>query len=391
MQQSIVSSKYTSFPAMDSPSLLSTSMKPRLNGIAPNRSCRTKPRGIGLKQLPNLRVHRRIASPLVLFALATELKTLRKMPVAPSTPSLIWQQNLTDDFELGEVLGEGQQGIVKEAQCKKTGQKFAVKIMSKVQVKYSSSLVKRMKSEAAFLASSQSCPFAVRLVGAYEDRENIYIVMDCLSGGSLADNLDRVGTLTEQQSAQFMFHVVSFLLHIHSQGVCYGDIKPANFMLTTPVNVLPGVQPIVKAVDFGCCQKVVPGLRFRSKTGTPLYMAPEVHIGNYGVESDIWSAAVMMFQMLSGKLPFVKCDRRGTVREMGAHIGYSFDGEEWKNVSSEAKDLLNKLLVKDKAKRLSASQILEHPWFTKFRTNVSSNIISLRSEKPDEKCAELIA
>lgn len=387
MQHSLVSSKYSS-PLSDTQSVLFANAKPRVKRRPSTGAATPFPRGLGTRSL-SLRPQKRTPSSTVLFALATELKTLRQAPIAQ--PSLVWQQNLAEDFEVGEVLGEGQQGIVKEARCKKTGKKYAVKIMSKSQVKYSSSLVKRMKAEAAFLSDAQNCPFAVRLAGAYEDRENIYLVMDCLTGGSLADNLDRVGAFNEQQTAQFMFHVVSFLLHIHSNGVCYGDIKPANFMLTAPVNGSPGIQPIVKAVDFGCCQKVVKGLRFRSKTGTPLYMAPEVHIGNYGVESDIWSAAVMMFQMLSGTLPFVKCDRRGVVREMGAHIGYSFEGEEWQNVSSEAKDLLNKLLVKDKSKRLSASQILEHSWFAKYRTNVSSNIISLRSEKPEEKKAEMLA
>ena len=343
------------------------------------------PHGLGRKALvPRTTRRSRAAAVPVLCALATQLKTLKKVPVVEK--SLTWERDLNTHYELGATLGEGQQGIVKEATCKKSGKTVAVKVMTKSgQARNNAAAVKRMKAEATFLAESQTCPFAVRLVGAYEDDENLYVVMDCLSGGSLAENLEKVGKLTEKQTAQFMHHIFSFLAHTHARGVCYGDIKPANFMLTSQVE--SGAPCVVKAVDFGCCQKVVPGLRFRVKTGTPLYMAPEVHVCNYGVESDVWSAAVMMFQMLSGNIPFVQCDRRGHVRDMGVHLGFSFDGEEWQGISAEAKDLITKLLVRDKTKRLSAKEVLNHPWFSSFRTGYSSNIISLKTGGQDARFA----
>ena len=341
------------------------------------------PRGLGRNALSIQKPRRTTSSP-VICAVATGLKTLQKTEVIEKT--LAWGSDLTEKYDLGATLGEGQQGIVKQARCKKTGKTFAVKIMSKkAQGKNNAAAVKRMKAEATFLAESQTCPFAVRLVGAYEDQDNVYVVMDCLSGGSLAENLERAGALSEAQTAQFMYQVFTFLTHTHARGVCYGDIKPANFMLTSPVE--SGTPCIAKAVDFGCCQKVVPGLRFRVKTGTPLYMAPEVHVRNYGVESDVWSAAVMMFQMLSGEIPFVQCDRRGNVRDMGPHVGFSFDGEAWQHISDEAKDLINKLLVRDKTKRLSAKEVLQHPWFAAFRTNYASNILSLKIGGQDTKFA----
>lgn len=354
---------------------LKTELKPSLLSPFHGRI----PRGLGRKGLSTGTCRRTTSR--VQGALATELKTLRKASVVEKT--IVWQQDLEEKFTLGSTLGEGKQGIVKEATCKQTGKKYAVKIMSKAQGRNGAAAVKRMKAEATFLSESQSCPFAVQLVGAYEDKENVYVVMDCLNGGSLAENLERTGAMSEKQTAHFMYQVFSFLAHTHSRGVCYGDIKPANFMLTSPVG--SGSASVAKAVDFGCCQKVIPGLRFRVKTGTPLYMAPEVHVCNYGVESDVWSAAVMMFQMLSGKIPFVQCDRRGNVREMGVHLGFNFEGEEWQKVSEDAKDLINKLLVRDKTKRLSAKDVLHHPWFAAFRTPYESNIISLKTGGQDAK------
>jgi len=333
------------------------------------------PRGIGRRGLA-------LQAPRATGARTAAFRTLRQRP--PVKTDLIWQSDLSKKFEMGNTLGEGQQGIVKEAIDRETGKKVAVKIMAKKSPKHAAA-VKRMKAEATFLSDAQSCPFAVRLLGAYEDAENVYVVMDVLQGGSLAENLKRAGVLGESQAAEFMFQVFSFLAHTHARGICYGDIKPANFMLTSPVG--SGAPCVAKAVDFGCCQKVIPGLRFRVKTGTPLYMAPEVHVCNYGVESDVWSAAVMMFQMLSGKIPFVQCDRRGNVREMGVHLGFNFDGEEWQHISDHAKDLINKLLVRDKTKRLSAKDVLQHPWFAEFRTRYESNIITLKTGDQAPKLA----
>lgn len=333
------------------------------------------PSGLGRKRLSYTSSRR--TRTRTLSALATELKTLKKAPLEDRP--INWQTDIEQKFDFGKTLGEGQQGIVKEAICKKTGFKYAVKIMSKkVQGRINAPAVKRMKAEATFLAAAQTCPFAVKLIGGFEDEENVYLVMDCLKGGSLAENLEaKGGRLTEAQTAHIMYQVFCFLATTHAQGVCYGDLKPANFMLTAPVG--SGQPCVAKAVDFGCCQKVVPGLRFRCKTGTPLYMAPEVHVRNYGVESDVWSAAVMMYQMLSGSIPFVLTDRRGNVRDMGIHLGYDFDGEEWQNISSEAKDLLNKIFIKEKSKRISAKDAINHPWFAKYKTKYASNIITLKA------------
>jgi len=93
-------------------------------------------------------------------------------------------------------------------------------------------------------------------------------------------------------------------------------------------------------------------------------MAPEVFLGRYGIEADLWSAGVMLHQLLSGKMPFAEYDEDGEIIEVGLHLGYSFDDEPWGSVSSEVKDLIAQLLVRAPMKRISAEQALKHPWFT---------------------------
>lgn len=211
--------------------------------------------------------------------------------------------------------------MVYEAKNKRTGEKVAVKALKKSDVSKVPNGLKRLKAEATFLANAQTSAFAVKFHGAYEDDTHVYIVMEQLTGGSIDDSLQSEGRFNEDLAGQVIFDVLSFLNSMHKDEICYGDVKPQNFMLTGNLG-----KSKIKAVDFGCCQKVIKGRRFRNRTGTPLYMAPEVQLGNFGVESDVWSAGVMLYQMISGALPFVKINARGRIMDMGVHLGFSFNG-----------------------------------------------------------------
>ena len=101
--------------------------------------------------------------------------------------------------------------------------------------------------------------------------------------------------------------VLSLADFCHHRNICYCDIKPANFILPSPAPGLKALQnshDYVKVIDFGSCERI-PKNGLRGEKGTPLYMAPEVHHSRYGVESDIWSAGVLMYYLLSGEIPFI--------------------------------------------------------------------------------------
>lgn len=302
--------------------------------------------------------------------------------------NLVWGEDFEERFSLGEVIGHGQQGLVRKVVRRETGDVYAAKVLSR---EASVGLMrdtdeKKMRSEAIFLHKLQGCPVVARMEGAYFDDQHVYIVMERLDGGNIADNLDQGGCFAEKESAELMREVLGFLAHSHELGIFYGDVKPENFMLGMLCQGCPHpcrlgrLQGLtLKAIDFGCCQQVIPGVHFRKRAGSPLYMAPEVYLGRYGKEADLWSAGVMLFQLLSGKMPFAEYDDNGEIVDAGFDLGYSFDSEPWKTVSPKAKDLIAQLLVRIPQKRLSAKQALNHTWFAETQDSMDDGSAGLEA------------
>lgn len=285
---------------------------------------------------------------------------------------------MADDYALKEVLGEGCQGVVRRAVRKNTGEEFAVKLVPKGDMTSSNPLaLKRMRAEAALMASLQDCPHVARLLATFEDDHHLHIVMELITGGSLQEKMAE-GKMNEDRSRQLMHGILSFLQDCHHKKIAYGDVKPANFMLTE------GQEPAVKAIDFGCSQKLIPGLFLRSRVGSPLFMAPEVHLGAYGLEADMWSAGVLLYQLLSGTLPFVSIED-GEIVEVGLHLGFSLDGDEWANISQDAKDLVTALLVRSREDRLTASKALASTWFNAVSGTKSSVVEFSRLKSSDHE------
>jgi len=130
---------------------------------------------------------------------------------------------------------------------------------------------------------------------------------------------------------------------------------------------------VLKAVDFGCSQKLNGKDRLNKRTGTPLYMAPEIFFGWYGTEVDIWAAGMVLYQLISGKLPFfgekaeefTKAPKMLIVQALMDNE-LEMTGGVWDSVSEEAKDLISKLLDVDYNTRISARAALQHDWIQRY-------------------------
>ena len=114
----------------------------------------------------------------------------------------------------------------------------------------------------------------------------------------------------------------------------------------------------------------------KSVVGTPEYVAPEVIAGKYGVECDMWSAGCILYILLCGSPPFYG-DNKKEIIEMITKGKFEFDGDEWKDISNEAKDLVEKLICKS-AKRLSAQEALQHEWFAKVGGDIKQIKLSAK-------------
>ena len=217
--------------------------------------------------------------------------------------------------------------------------------------------------------------------------------MERLRGGDLDQALASSGPLSERAAAAVAHEVLKVVATCHAAGVMHGDVKPANFMLREASSGLSstdgehgpvlastavieslvegGSRPPARwlsAVDFGCAQPLGRASLNR-RTGTPVYMAPEVFQRDYGREADLWSAGVMLYQLLSGRFPFWRslddCRSRSVDEVMRSVLGdpVPLSGGVWEGKSPACVDLLAGLLDRDPGARLTAADALEHPWF----------------------------
>ncbi|DBB09202.1 TPA: hypothetical protein ACH3X3_007794 [Trebouxia sp. C0006] len=275
-------------------------------------------------------------------------------------------------YILGKHIGSGAYGQVQLVVQRATGQCAAVKLLPKVRGKLSKEkTMKKIRKEVELMGSIQDCGNVIGLHGVYEDDAQVYLVMELCSGG----DLERV---------------------LEAKCIVHGDVKPANFMLRQrfrdPLRALErgaAQGDWLKAVDFGCSQSYRNKASLSRRTGTPVYMAPEVFKRDYLQASDMWSLGMMMYQLLTGRFPFwdtlEQCRAHGIDEVMRATImdPIPINYGPWLTMSEEGLSFLQSLMLRNPAQRLSAAQALEHPWFaTQFEEaglSVSSGQQVLRS------------
>ena len=147
------------------------------------------------------------------------------------------------------------------------------------------------------------------------------------------------------------------LNYCHSNNIVHRDLKPENFLFVSKDD-----DSDLKIIDFGL-SKIMNGgklQRMKTRAGTPYYISPEVLAGNYDVSCDMWSAGCMMYILLCGYPPFYG-DDNNEILAMVQKGKFDYDGEEWDDVSNDAKDLINKLITKPE-RRLTAEEALQHRW-----------------------------
>ncbi|XP_047151913.1 CDPK-related kinase 1-like isoform X2 [Vigna umbellata] len=199
----------------------------------------------------------------------------------------------------------------------------------------------------------------VQFYDAYEDNDNVYIVMELCKGGELLDKiLSRGGKYSEEDARIVMIQILSVVAFCHLQGVVHRDLKPENFLyISTDEN------STLKVIDFGLSDYVKPDERLNDIVGSAYYVAPEVLHRSYGTEADMWSIGVIAYILLCGSRPFWARTESGIFRAV-LKADPSFDEAPWPSLSADAVDFVKRLLNKDYRKRLTAAQALSHPWLT---------------------------
>ena len=272
------------------------------------------------------------------------------------------KSKINDEYKFGETLGEGSFGTVRRAVHKQTGQERAIKIFKKRQQDE-----RKLLLEVNIL-SKLTHPNIMEIYEFYEDKANFYIVSELCKGGELFDKITEKGCFKEAEACPIMLQIVSAICYSHSNRIVHRDIKPENIMLekTNNDNLL------IKLIDWGGARYFSKNKKMSTIKGTPYYIAPEVLKEVYDEKCDIWSIGVIFYVLLCGYPPF-NGDTDIEIMQNVQRGQFFFPEEEWDVISPEAKDLIRKMLTYDPAKRISAKDILLHPWFSHYEEKIKQD------------------
>ncbi|VAH28809.1 unnamed protein product [Triticum turgidum subsp. durum] len=211
-------------------------------------------------------------------------------------------------------------------------------------------------------------PNIVTLRDTYEDDNAVHLVMELCEGGELFDRIVARGHYTERAAAVVTKTIVEVVQMCHKHGVMHRDLKPENFLFANKKETA-----VLKAIDFGLSVFFTPGERFSEIVGSPYYMAPEVLKRNYGQEVDVWSAGVILYILLCGVPPFWAETEQGVAQAIIRSV-IDFKRDPWPRVSDNAKDLVRGMLNPDPRRRLTAQQVLDHPWLQNIKKAPNVNL-----------------
>ena len=335
----------------------------------------------------------------------------------------------SDDFEIISLSGKGAYGTVLKAQLKSDSSNkiYAIKVMD---IK---ALTRIKKLYQAYLEcdilSQLNSPFIVDILGSFIEHEKIYIVMEYLSKGDFSDFIRLNYPLKIDTIKFYTAEIVKFLEYIQSKKIVHRDLKPENIMMNGKWHIqvidfgtarilgkyfdkinmefkedsyydisetddLKGNKIAINEEDeddFGDIQSR-PERRGMTFVGTAEYVSPEV-LGDKPAEfgADIWALGIMIYQMFYGKTPFKEKTSYLIFRKI-EQLKIDFNDDKNIQIPEEAKDLINKILVKDPSKRLGAgesgteydiSNLKAHPFFKGIQWDNLQNLDPPNSENFD--------
>ncbi|KAJ5365632.1 hypothetical protein N7517_008518 [Penicillium concentricum] len=278
-------------------------------------------------------------------------------------------------WQLGRTLGKGATGRVRLAKHAVTGHTAAIKIVSKksaamVQSESIAAMDRNMGNFPSNPATRQMpCgierevvimkliehPNVISLYDVWENRGELYLVLEHVEGGELFDYVSKNGPLPEEEAVRLFRQIIAALGYCHRFNICHRDLKPENILLDSNHNV--------KLADFGMAALQPAGHWLNTSCGSPHYAAPEIIYGRKyrGDRADMWSCGIILYALLTGYLPFDGGDLGNTLRlvKKGDYIIPS-------ELSDEAADLIQRILQKRPEDRISMKNIWLHPLLTKY-------------------------
>ncbi|RLV91705.1 Serine/threonine-protein kinase HSL1 [Spathaspora sp. JA1] len=277
-------------------------------------------------------------------------------------------QNKIGPWKLGRTLGRGSTGRVRLAKNINTGKLAAVKIVPKSTFKKLENPKYKRKEEGE---EDSSLPYGIEreiiimklishpnIMGLYdvwENKNDLYLILEYIEGGELFDYLIKRGKLQEFEAINYFKQIINGINYLHQFNICHRDLKPENLLLDFNKNI--------KIADFGMAALEIKEKLLETSCGSPHYASPEIVAGkNYhGAPSDIWSCGIILFALLTGHLPFDDENiRKLLLKVQSGKFNMPHD------LTWEAKDLISKMLRVNPRERISIEDILSHPLLVKY-------------------------
>lgn len=282
-------------------------------------------------------------------------KTPPGLPAPPrkeEAPAIRWRK--------GELIGCGAFGRVYMGMNLDSGELLAIKqvLIAPNNAKEKTQGHIREIEEEVRLLKNLSHPNIVRYLGTVRESDSLNILMEFVPGGSISSLLEKFGSFPEPVIIMYTKQLLLGLEYLHKNGIMHRDIKGANILVDN--------KGCIRLADFGASKKVVELATVngaKSMKGTPYWMAPEVILQTgHSFSADIWSVGCTVIEMATGKPPWSEQYQQfAAVLHIGRTKAHPPIPED---LSPEAKDFLLKCLHKEPSLRLSASELLQHPFVT---------------------------
>ena len=262
----------------------------------------------------------------------------------------ITKSDTIGDFKIGSKIGQGTFSKVCMGIHIPTGEKVAIKILPKNQIKEKNDKI-RIEKEIN-LQKKLHHQNIIHQYSALDTETSIYIITEYCGGGELFDYIVSKRRLPEEEACRIFQQLINGLEYLHKQKICHRDLKPENLLFDSKKNL--------KIADFGLSNEYLNG-KLGTPCGSPCYAAPEMVTGQkyMGDTVDIWSSGIVLYSMVCGYLPFEDEDQTVLFHKIAKGL-FTLPG----HLSYKCKDLIKNILVTNPKKRYGFEDIKKHPWFT---------------------------
>ena len=293
----------------------------------------------------------------------------RFLPIPESVAQGLEREPKITDFKIIKELGAGSFGHVYLVTHKETKVQYAIKAIDK---RNKSNIEEKpyFRREVEVMYKIHH-PNVVKLYGHFEDNNYCYFIMEYISKGNVYSLIsqDKKKRINAQIVASLMKDVISAVYFLHNMHppIIHRDIKPENVLLAEGM--------VAKLTDFGWSNYMQEDEQRKTVCGTPIYLAPEI-IKEQGHDEhvDIWCIGVLLFELITGNVPFQGNDIE-TLQNNILKIKISWP----RDINTDVKNLIMKILKLDPKSRLPLSEMLQHPFFTRYFPNAAQSLI-----KPDD-------